>query len=65
MQTNKLTCHYCGEENQYVPIIEKPKRYEYKGTIRPLTQINNDGQKVDRICLRCLSEEIDAIKDDY
>lgn len=65
MQTNTLTCHYCGEENQYVPIIEKPKRYGYKGTIRFLPQINDDGREVDNICLTCLLEEIEAIKNHY
>ncbi len=62
MKNNTLCCHYCGEENRHVPIIEKPKRFGHKGKMNFLAQINNDGREVDNICLDCLSEEIETIK---
>lgn len=58
MGNNTMVCDYCGEEHRYVPIIEKPKRFGYKGEINYLPQINSDGRTVDNVCLSCLSEEI-------
>lgn len=65
MKNTTLSCDYCEEENHYVPIIEKPKRFGYKGKINFLIQINDVGREVDNICSRCLTEEIEAIKNAY
>lgn len=65
MNSNILDCDSCGEENLYVPIFEKPKRFGYKGKANFLPQINNDGREVDNICLSCLSEEMEVLSDNY
>ena len=57
MKNTTLHCDYCKEGNHYVPIIEKPKRFGYKGKAKFLPQINNDGREVDNICLDCLSDK--------
>lgn len=65
MGSNTLICDSCEEENYFVPIIEKPRRFGYKGAVSFLPQINNDGREADNICLDCLSEEVEVIKDNY
>jgi hypothetical protein len=62
MKSDTLCCDYCEEENKYKPIIEKPKRFGWKYRVHQLVQINKDSRPVDNICLDCLGEEIDAIK---
>lgn len=64
MSNETLCCDYCGEENRYVPIVEKPSRFGYKGKIHHLAQVNNSNRAKDNICLSCLSEEIETIKDE-
>ncbi|MEE5181155.1 hypothetical protein JDW21_19025 [Bacillus subtilis] len=65
MAENTLKCDHCGEENWYTPIVEQPTRFGYKGKIHQLVQINNDGRKVDNICLSCLKESIENLKNIY
>lgn len=65
MSTETLKCDLCGEENRYVPIVEKPKRFGYKGRIHTLPVINMDNRPSDNICLRCLEGEIEELKECY
>ena len=62
MNNNTLDYDYCGEEHKNTPIIEKPKRFGYKGKIYGLPQINSGRRTVDNVCLNCLNEELELIK---
>lgn len=62
MNNNTLDCDYCGEEQKNTAIIEKTKRFGYKGRMHHLPQINNDERTVGNVCLRCLNEELELIK---
>lgn len=56
---NRLKCEYCDEEHFYTPIIEKPSRFAFNGRIHQLVNEN------DNICLDCLREEIEHLKEFY
>jgi hypothetical protein len=64
MKNDTLCCDYCGEKHNYIPIIEKPSRFGFKGKIYPLARINKDNRTKDNVCLKCLEEELEAIKND-
>lgn len=61
---NRLKCDYCGEEHYHIPIIEKPSRFAFNGRIHQMVSINNEGRK-DNVCLNCLTEEIEHLKECY
>jgi hypothetical protein len=63
-EKDRLKCDYCGEDHFYTSIIEKPNRFAFNNRIHPLVSINNEGRK-DNICLDCLNEEIEHLKDCY
>lgn len=65
MSTETLKCDLCGEENRYAPIVEKPKRFGFEGRIHTLPVINQDGRASDNICLQCLEQEIEQLKECY
>jgi hypothetical protein len=50
-------CIYCGEEKEYTPIVPKPGYFIYKNT---RMSIPDQGKPV---CLKCLSYEIEELKD--
>jgi hypothetical protein len=55
----------CERDHFEVSIIEKPFRFCVDAKAFELPQINPDGRKQDNICLECLSEEIDLLKECY
>jgi len=59
-----LKCDYCGEEQDYAPIVEKPSRFAFAGRIHQMATINSEGRK-DNVCLNCLQEEIENLKECY
>jgi hypothetical protein len=58
-----MQCDYCQEEATYRPIIMKPMQFVFENKRFSLAKITNKSQ--DNICLKCLQEEIDHIKDCY
>lgn len=54
---NMNVCIYCMEEEEYAPIIPKPKGFVYKGMRMNLI---DEGKPV---CLNCLNFEIDELKE--
>ncbi|MCY7911163.1 hypothetical protein MOB65_20115 [Bacillus inaquosorum] len=65
MTQETLRCDHCGEGYRHAPIVEQPTRFGYKGRIHQIAQINNDGREVDNICIHCLIETIDNLKEIY
>lgn len=63
MSDNRLRCEVCERDHFETPIIEKPLRFCSNAQIFDLPQINSDGRKKTNICLDCLSEEIELLKD--
>ena len=62
---NRLRCEVCGCDHKETPIIEKPLRFCSNVRVFPLPQLNEDGRKQDNICLDCLAEEIEVLKECY
>ena len=60
-----LKCEVCGRNHREIPIIQKPLRFCYETNIHDLPQINRDGRSQDNICLPCLEEEVDVLRENY
>lgn len=63
MQDNTMRCETCGKTFEEMPIIEKPFRFAFLADVVSLSQNTRDGRKQENICLPCLSNEIDALKE--
>jgi hypothetical protein len=57
-----ISCDYCGETNEYVPIILKPAVFFWKNSACENVQAY---RRQDFTCLDCFSFEINEIKDTY
>lgn len=58
---NSLCCDVCNKTHFETPIIEKPLRVARKAKVISLSHNNQDGRKVDNICLTCLQKEINDL----
>lgn len=65
MSDDRLRCEVCQRDHFEVPVIEKPFRFCHEAKVFELPQINSNGRNQDNICLPCLAEEIDLLKECY
>lgn len=63
MSDNMMRCDVCKKNHFEVSIIEKPFRFCVNSEIFDLPQINSDGRRQDNICLKCLADEIDLLRE--
>lgn len=60
---NILSCETCGKTCRETAIVEKPVRFAFLSDIVEMEQSTDDGRKQENICLDCLVEEIERLKD--
>lgn len=64
----KISCDYCGEESNHVPIIQKPHNFILDDRSFLFAQSYTDLSKnkvMDYVCLECLVDELDALEECY
>lgn len=54
-----ITCDYCGESEEFIPIVEKPGFFTYSGRFYLFVNMTN---KRTLVCLNCLTFEIEETK---
>ena len=66
MIKNRFTakkCDSCGASSVIKALIPKPLRFLHdRAYVEPLVKLNQDGRPRDLVCLDCLNDEIEVIK---
>lgn len=62
---NILSCEYCDATHRECVILEKPKRYGYKGDIFYTAKNNRDGREQDNMCSNCLISYLELLSKEH
>lgn len=58
-----MRCETCGKSYKETPIVEKPFRFAFQADVVYLDQNTGDQRKQENICLPCLTEEVERLKE--